>query len=174
MRTEDIKDTGRDKLKEYGKEGLAPLMELFNRYGKDIVRYMRHVGEGLEQGSQSLQSAPQDSSNESGVESDNENSDERQLVASWFEEGARWVDQLEKQLEQRNSDELLEFVERQGREHPAALFATSLVAGSVFGVVGKQAVKASPQTEASDDISSGDISSATTRNETQQNIGKNI
>lgn len=142
MRTEDIKGTGRDKLQEYGKEGLAPLMELFNRYGKDIIKYIKHVEEGLDQGCKSLRSH----SGATGGEADKTQSD-KEMVASWFEEGARWVGKLERQLETKNTDELLDFVESQGREHPAALFATSLIAGSVFGVVGKQAWKSRPESE---------------------------
>lgn len=139
MRSEEIKETGKDKLQEYGKEGLAPLMELFNRYGNEILLYMKHVEKGLNEGCKSLKSASSENKEEAAAK------EEREMVASWFEEGARWIGKLEKQMENKNSDELLDFVEKQGRDHPSALFATSLIAGSVFGVVGKQAWKSKPE-----------------------------
>ena len=148
---EDSKDMGKDKLREYGKEGLAPLMELFNRYGKDIVHYMKHVETGLERGCEALRSDKErEGKGQEGAQSESE---ERQMVASWFEEGAKWVGKLEEQLENKNSDELLEFVERQGREHPAALFATSLVAGSMVGVIGREAFQARGSEVKSESIS---------------------
>lgn len=142
MNTEEFKQSGKDKLQEYGREGLAPLMELFNRYGKDIVHYVRHVSEGLEQGCRNLR--------DKQAPGEGPECDERLMVASWFEEGAKWARDLEHQLENRNTEDLLDFVETQGRQHPAALFATSLIAGSVFGVVGKEAYKYRPSPGASE------------------------
>src|SRR5690554_6436283 len=118
MRMEDSKDMGKDKLREYGREGLAPLMELFNRYGKDLGRYIKHVETGLERGFEALRSNKDSEGKDQegkGGEGAQSESEERQMVASWFEEGAKWVGKLEEQLENKNSDELLEFVERQGR-----------------------------------------------------------
>ncbi|MEX0799548.1 MAG: hypothetical protein WD025_08885 [Bacteriovoracaceae bacterium] len=130
--TQKTKELGKDKLQEYGREGLGPVMELFNRYGQEMVEYVKQIATGLEKGGQSLR---EENPSEEGSK------EARELTASWFEEGATFVNKLESQLNHKSSDELLEFVERQGREHPASLFAVSMVAGSLLGRVGKHAYK---------------------------------
>ena len=131
------KEAGKDKLQEYGKEGLGPLIELLNKYGQEAVHYLKHIQEGLEKAEHTLRS-DRKAEQEGQEETANE---ERRLVASWFEEGAKWTRKLEERLDKEDSEDLLQFVEDQGREHPAALFATSLFAGSVLGRAGKHAYK---------------------------------
>lgn len=124
---QQAKDIGVDKLQEYGKEGLAPLMEVFNKYGQEFNKYIEHINSGLNTAAKELRN-------------NSSESEEKEIVASWFEEGASWTKKLEERLKTSSSDDLLNFVEEQGRQHPAALFATSLLAGSVFGRIGKYAV----------------------------------
>ncbi|MCO4753172.1 MAG: hypothetical protein KC478_01755 [Bacteriovoracaceae bacterium] len=124
------KELGSDKLQEYGKEGLEPLMELFNKYGQEFIHYIKHVETGLNNAAKSLKEDQSD-----------EDKEEKQIVSSWFSEGAQWTEKLKTRLKDSDTQDLLDFIETQGREHPAALFATSLLAGSMFGRLGKHAFK---------------------------------
>ncbi len=128
MNQEEIKRASKDKLQDYGREGLAPIMELFGQYGEEILTYVKHFETGLDEGAASLEGE--------NIET------EKKQVASWLREGAKWISKLEPRLENGDSEELLNFIEEQGRNHPAALFASSLIAGGVVGAIGKQAYKA--------------------------------
>lgn len=132
MNADAYRRPNKDKLQEYGKEGLAPILDLFKKYGGEIEKYIGHVQTGLNQGCQNLRS-------------DSSSNPEKEMVATWFEQGATWVDKLKAEIQEQDTDKLLKFIETQGREHPAALFATTLIAGSVFGVVGKKAYNARSQ-----------------------------
>lgn len=127
MNQEEIKRASKDKLQEYGREGLAPIMDLIGRYGEEILAYVKHFETGLNEGAASLEGQ--------GAE------DEKRQVARWLKEGAKWMSKLEKKLENGDSEDLLNFIEEQGGRHPAALFASSLIAGGVVGAIGKQAYK---------------------------------
>ncbi|MBC76778.1 MAG: hypothetical protein CME64_12255 [Halobacteriovoraceae bacterium] len=143
------KDIGVDKLQEYGKEGLAPLMEVFNKYGEEFNQYINHINSGLKSAAKELQN-------------DSSGSEEKKVVASWFKEGAQWTEKLEQRLKDSSPEELLDFVESQGKQHPAALFATSLLAGSVFGRIGKYAVK-----ENTESTSGQNVGAARTKSESE-------
>lgn len=130
MNQEEIKRASKDKLQEYGREGLAPIMELFSKYGDEIVSYIKHFETGLDEGAASLEGE--------GAEA------EKKQVATWLREGAKWVSKLENRLESGDSEALLSFIDEQGKNHPAALFASSLIAGGIVGAIGKQAYKADP------------------------------
>lgn len=147
---ENFQGIGRDKLSAYGKEGLAPLLNLLTRYGDDIIHYVRHVAEGLESASESLTAINTENPTTGNQDVGELNCEKRKLTADWFKEGATWAKKLETQIKSSSSEEILEFIEREGRAHPAALFASSLIAGSIFGAVGKEAYKLRPGAESED------------------------
>ena len=114
------------KLKQYGKKSLAPLVDLLHKYKDQINPYMSALDKGLQGACNALNTQGQPSSVEA-----------EKVVEGWFRDANNWFNGARDKLSTDNPRDLLNYLEEQARDKPGLMFATSYVAGLVFGRLGR-------------------------------------
>lgn len=139
---------GKTKLKQYGKKSLAPMVDLLHRYKDQINPYMQALDKGLQAACDSFSSSQeqvqaqaqaQSSSFQGarGSKASGSNSDAERVVEGWFREAHDWFNGAREKMSTENPRDLLDYLEEQARDKPGLMFATSYVAGLVFGRLGR-------------------------------------
>lgn len=114
------------KLKQYGKKSLAPLVDLLHKYKDQINPYMSALDKGL-----------QGACNAFSVQGQPSSVDAERVVEGWFRDANSWFNGARDKLSTDNPKDLLNYLEEQARDKPGLMFATSYVAGLVFGRLGR-------------------------------------
>lgn len=117
--------TSGSKFQDYGKKSLGPLIDLLHNYQGDITPYLSALQKGLLAASDSF----------------TETSGPEKTVGNWFRSAHDWTQDIGRNLEGKSAKDIFGFIESQAKARPAALFATSYVAGLLFGRVGKHLIK---------------------------------
>ncbi|HXH74877.1 MAG TPA: hypothetical protein VNJ08_07920 [Bacteriovoracaceae bacterium] len=144
------------KLKSYGKKSLSPLVELVHKYQDEITPYFDAISKGLQGGVDSLSRTSSGSSTSSisdtstgetasfvsGVSTSNGSSDSsgteaERVVAGWFREAADGLNEARTKLQSSNTQDMIDYIEVQARNHPGFMFSSSYLAGLFFGRIGK-------------------------------------
>ncbi len=116
-----------DKLKDYGKKGLGPFIDVLHKYQGEFAPYFTSLSKGLRGGADAL---------------NEENSPEAQRqVSRWFQEAADLFSQAQEKLQSKDRNEIMNFLEEQSRRKPAFMFSSSYIAGLFFGRFGRQVGK---------------------------------
>lgn len=111
------------KLKEYGKQGLSPLVEIAQKYQGDIDPYLSAISKALNAAAGSIS---QDDSNEA-----------EKSIGNLCTEAANWFEDAKGRLGNKNYSDFLSFIEEEGRKHPGILFSASYLAGIFLGRIGR-------------------------------------
>lgn len=114
------------KFKDYGNKSLTPFVNLLHRYKKDFTPYIKAIRQGLDSACKSL--------DQSEVQTD-------KTVSGWFREGSSWFNGIEEKVQSGNEKDLLKFFEQETHARPVVMFASSYVAGLIFGRLGKHMMK---------------------------------
>ena len=151
---------GKTKLKQYGKKSLTPLVDLLHKYKDQINPYMLALDKGLEGACNSFSSSSSSSFSTSQQESttpnwksspdgtskstpsmsssvSQSNPEAEQIVAGWFREATDWFKGARDKMSTEDPKDLLNYLEEQAKARPGLMFATSYVAGLVFGRLGR-------------------------------------
>ncbi len=134
---------GKTKLKQYGKKSLAPLVDLLHRYKDQINPYMDALDKGLQgacnsfNASKPATSTTQPMSSSKPATSSPSNSAAEKVVSGWFTEAADWFKGARTKMSTEDPKDLLNYLEEEARNRPGLMFATSYVAGLVFGRLGR-------------------------------------
>lgn len=131
------------KFKEFGKKGLAPLVDLVHRYQGDITPYLSAIDIGIQGAIDALKNAE----GEQGQAT-------HQSVAQWFTDAQSWFGGAKEKLASKSSSDLLNFLETEARQRPAVMFASSYVVGLVVGRLGRHLARLTTKTAASASTSS--------------------
>lgn len=111
------------KVKDVGRKGLAPIVDVLHRHRGDINPYIDAIGRALKAGVDSLN---QDNAN-----------DADRTVSGWFSEASQWFDDLKTRFDSTNGSDLISYIEEEGQRRPGFMFAISYVAGLGFGRMGR-------------------------------------
>jgi hypothetical protein len=114
------------KFKEFGKKGLAPLVDLVHRYQGDITPYLSAIDVGIQGAIDALRNAEGEQAEAT-----------HQSVAQWFTEAQTWFGGAKEKLSSKSPSDLLNFLETEARQRPAVMFASSYVVGLVVGRLGR-------------------------------------
>lgn len=111
------------QVKDLGMKSLAPLLEVFIRHKSDLSPYLNSLTKALKSGAQSLQ----------GVQS----SAADKFIAQYFTDGADWITKWKDKVSGNSPEEMMLYLEEEGRKQPAILFGVSYVAGLILGRFGR-------------------------------------
>lgn len=136
---------GKTKLKQYGKKSLSPLVDLLHKYKEQINPYMMALDKGLEGACSSFSSQQESNAQNwkaspdgtSKATTSQTNSEAEQIVSGWFREATDWFKGAREKMSTENPKDLLDYLEEQAKSRPGLMFATSYVAGLVFGRLGR-------------------------------------
>lgn len=140
---------GKTKLKQYGKKSLAPLVDLLHRYKDQINPYMEALDKGLQGACSSFNSSADNSVNSSinsSISTPNasrimnakpQSNEAEKVVSGWFREASDWFQGARDKMSTEDPKDLLNYLEEQAKRSPGLMFATSYVAGLVFGRLGR-------------------------------------
>ena len=117
------------KLKQYGKKSLAPLVNLVHKYKDQINPYMMALDKGLQGACNSFTANGQESL---GAE---------KVVSGWFNEASTWFKGAQEKIHTEDPKDFLNYLEEQAKDKPGMMFATSYVAGLIFGRLGRHIVR---------------------------------
>jgi hypothetical protein len=109
------------QVKELGKKGLEPLVEVFSNHKGDFSPYLDALTKALKSGATSLQ----------------EGSEAEKFIGGYFTQGADFLSQWKDKLGTKSPKEFLEFLEVEGKNHPAVLFGVSYFGGMLLGRFGR-------------------------------------
>ncbi|WP_408095511.1 hypothetical protein ACJVC5_10755 [Peredibacter sp. HCB2-198] len=124
----DLPQQSTSQVREYGKKSLAPFVDLIHQYRNDIGPYLSALGKGLQAACDSFQESEQ------MPEAD-------RVVSGWFTELNRWFVGAREKINSGDEKDFLRFLEEEAREHPAAMFSSSYIAGMLFGRMGRHMVR---------------------------------
>lgn len=113
----------KNKLKEYGKHGLAPLTQLAQKYQGELGPYLSAISKAFNAGAESLKSE--------------EASETEKSLSRFFSEASVWFENAKEKLGNNNNNEIFSFIEDEGQKHPGMLFSASYLAGIFLGRVGR-------------------------------------
>ena len=111
------------QVKELGKKSLEPILEVLTRHKSDFSPYLNSLTKALKSGAQSLEGE--------------ESSDADRFISQYFTEGADWIAQWKDKLSGSSPDQIMHFLEDEGRKKPAVLFGASYFAGVILGRFGR-------------------------------------
>lgn len=112
-----------NKLKEYGKQAYAPLVQVVHKYQDEISPFISAMTRGLQGGVEAL-------NGENASEAD-------KLVAGWFREAADGLTEAQNKISSSDINEMVNFIEGQARKRPSFMFTSSYLTGLFFGRIGK-------------------------------------
>ena len=116
-----------DRIKDYGKKSLTPLLSLIQKYHTEIDPYFNAIVKGIEAGRQALHQ-------------ENASSEEK-YVGEWFNEASSWFNDVRQKLNSKNLDDVLQYLDLNARHHPGMTFSTSYLAGLFLGRIGRHLSK---------------------------------
>src|SRR5665647_7577 len=102
-----------DRVKEYGKKSFAPFIDVLHKYQGEITPYFSALDKALQGAINALK-------NESG-----QGTEAEKMVSEWFSEASQWFNQAKSKFEATDSNALMNYLQEQGRNKPAVMFATS-------------------------------------------------
>ena len=111
------------QVKDLGKKSLAPLLEVLTKHKSDFSPYLDSLTKALKSGAQSLQGE--------------QSTDADRFIAQYFTEGSDWITQWKDKLSGNSPDQIMQFLEEEGRKKPAILFGASYFAGVILGRFGR-------------------------------------
>lgn len=117
------------RFRSYGRESMEPFLGLLDKYGDTVGAYLEAMEEGLRSAGAILRN---DSSNQSPV---------RRTVGLWFEEYSSWLGNMRSSFHGSDPRGVLSFIETEGKRQPAVLLASSILAGTLLGRLGRSAVQ---------------------------------
>lgn len=121
-------------LKDFGRTGLAPFVQLLEKYQDELIPYLQSIGEGLRLGAQGLKTPTGEKSDQAHL-----------FVAHLFEDSASWFQKLSQQIGDKNLDQTLDYLQQEGSKHPSLFFSLSYLTGAAIGRLSKYTFK--PQGE---------------------------
>ena len=113
----------RGGVKELGKKSLEPLVSVLGKHKADFSPYLDALTKALRSGAESLQ-------NEQAGEAE-------KFIGRYFSDGAEWITQYKDKVAGQSPDQVMSFLETEGRKHPAILFGASYFAGIILGRFGR-------------------------------------
>ena len=116
-----------EKLKDYGKKGLGPFIDVLHKYQGEFSPYFTSLTKGLRGGADAL--------------NEDNSSDAQRQVSRWFREAADLFSQAQEKLQSKDRNEIMNFFEEQSRQKPGFMFSSSYIAGLFFGRFGRQVGK---------------------------------
>jgi hypothetical protein len=133
-----------DKLKDYGKKGLGPFIDVLHKYQGEFTPFFTSLSKGLKGGADALK--------------EENSSDAQRQVSQWFQEAADLFSQAQEKLQSKNKNEIMDFLEEQSRRKPGFMFSSSYIAGLFFGrfgrQIGKMKFKGSEESKSESDVTS--------------------
>lgn len=112
-----------ERLKEVGRKSINPIYQVLQGYQDELIPYFAAVSRGFKESSLILQRP--------------ENNEAERVVGNWFAQVSSWSDSLKNRWQHTSKDELIHFLETEGRRHPGLMFGLSYLAGIGLGRFGK-------------------------------------
>ncbi|MGE0173321.1 MAG: hypothetical protein AB7T49_11060 [Oligoflexales bacterium] len=120
------KQKAEEIFRRFGEEASAPFMDLLRQYKDPARDVLQAMVDGFNAAARELQ---------------NREDAKVQKVAEQFATGAHWLEQARTVLDNENSENILDIIEKQGARHPEAVFALSLIGGIALGRLGRYSVE---------------------------------
>jgi hypothetical protein len=111
------------KVKDVGRKGLGPIVDVLHRHSGDINPYIDAIGRALKAGVDSL--------NQKNA------SDADRTVSGWFGEASQWFEHLKTRFDSTSGIDLITYLEEESRRRPGFMFAISYMAGLGLGRMGR-------------------------------------
>jgi hypothetical protein len=111
------------KVKDVGRKGLGPIVDVLHRHRGDINPYIDAIGRALKAGVDSL--------NQQNA------SDADRTVSGWFGEASQWFEHLKTRFDSTSGIDLITYLEEESRRRPGFMFAISYMAGLGLGRMGR-------------------------------------
>lgn len=128
------------KLKEYGKQAYAPIVNVLYKYQDEFTPYLGALVKGLQGGAESL--------NREG------SSEAEKYVSQFFTEAADGLGQASEKLDSKDINSITSFLSEQAERRPSVMFSTSYVAGIILGRLGRHIARSKADTSISEETSS--------------------
>ena len=120
------------RLTDFGKKGLAPVLEVLHRHQGDLGPYISAINRVFEASLKTLDTP--------------DATDADRAVSGWVQEASSWFSGLKQKFESKNSNDLLTFIQEEAKSRPGLIFAFSYLTGVGFGRLGKYTVDANKST----------------------------
>jgi hypothetical protein len=111
------------KVKDVGRKGLGPIVDVLHRHRGDINPYIDAIGRALKAGVDSL--------NQKNA------SDADRTVSGWFGEASQWFEHLKTRFDSTSGIDLITYLEEESRRRPGFMFAISYMVGLGLGRMGR-------------------------------------
>lgn len=114
---------GQESVKTLGKKSLEPLVSVLGKHKSDFSPYLDALTKALKSGAEALQK-------EDAGEAE-------KFIGRYFSDGLEFIGKWKDKLSSQSPDDVMKFLEEEGKKHPAVLFGASYFAGMILGRVGR-------------------------------------
>lgn len=109
-------------VKELGRKSLLPLVSVLGKHKGDFTPYLDALTKALKSGADSLQGETA--------------GDAEKFIGGYFTDGLEFITQWKDKLSSQSPEDVMKFIEDEGKKHPALLFGASYFAGMILGRFG--------------------------------------